>query len=127
MEEIDIFLASDDLTPPGIESDNDSEGDILLLEELLNDDLVPLAEYNHFTFDVEPDMSVKNDFDELNEDECFDSGGGLTQQFLKPLVSGVVSRFTRTSHPLFGISLGRSDILSSLSIHVYLCIIHKRL
>ncbi|GJT28277.1 hypothetical protein Tco_0908552 [Tanacetum coccineum] len=38
---------------------------------------------------------------------------GLTQQFLKTLVSGVVSRFTRASHPLFEISLGRSDILSS--------------
>ncbi|GKE74476.1 hypothetical protein Tco_1536517 [Tanacetum coccineum] len=37
----------------------------------------------------------------------------LIQQFLKPLVSGVVSRFTRAFHPLFEISLGRSDILSS--------------
>ncbi|GJS59876.1 hypothetical protein Tco_0654660 [Tanacetum coccineum] len=37
----------------------------------------------------------------------------INQQFLKPLVSGVVSRFTRASHPLFEISLGRSDILSS--------------
>ncbi|GKE87608.1 hypothetical protein Tco_1565083, partial [Tanacetum coccineum] len=82
MEEIDIFLASDDSTPPGVESVYDSEGDILLLEEFLNDDLVPLAEYNHFTFDVEPDMSVKNDFDELNEDECFDSGGGENVVFL---------------------------------------------
>ncbi|GJS75318.1 putative ribonuclease H-like domain-containing protein [Tanacetum coccineum] len=43
-------------------------------------------------------------------------GWGLTQQFLKTLVSGVVSRFTRASHPLFEISLGRSDILSSLAI-----------
>ncbi|GJY16923.1 reverse transcriptase domain-containing protein [Tanacetum coccineum] len=68
MEEIDIFLASDDSTPPGVESDYDSEGDILFLEELLNDDLVPLSKYNHFTFDVEPDTTVKNDFDELNED-----------------------------------------------------------
>ncbi|GKD55746.1 reverse transcriptase domain-containing protein [Tanacetum coccineum] len=42
----------------------------------------------------------------------------LIQQFLKPLVSGVVSRFTRASYPLCEISLGRSDILSSLSIHV---------
>ncbi|GJZ52081.1 hypothetical protein Tco_0606596 [Tanacetum coccineum] len=74
MEEIDLFLASDDSTPPGVESDYDSERDILLLEELLNDDLVPLAEYNYFTFDVEPDTSVKNNFDELNEDECFDPG-----------------------------------------------------
>ncbi|GKF42551.1 putative reverse transcriptase domain-containing protein, partial [Tanacetum coccineum] len=38
---------------------------------------------------------------------------GLTQQFLKTLVSGVVSRITRASYPLFEISLGRSDILSS--------------
>ncbi|GJT80601.1 hypothetical protein Tco_1054943 [Tanacetum coccineum] len=52
MEEINIFLALDDSTPPGVESDYDSEGDILFLEELLNDDL------------------------ELNEDECFDPGGG---------------------------------------------------
>ncbi|GKD16802.1 hypothetical protein Tco_1205960, partial [Tanacetum coccineum] len=76
MEEIDIFLASDDSTPPGVESDYDSEGDILFLEELLNDDLVPLSKYNHFTFDVEPDTTVKNNFDELNDDECFDPGGG---------------------------------------------------
>ncbi|GJV39414.1 hypothetical protein Tco_1417854 [Tanacetum coccineum] len=82
MEEIDIFLASDDSTPPGVESDYDSEGDILLLEELLNNDLVSLAEYNHFTFDIEPDTAVKNDFDELNEDECFDPGGGENVVFL---------------------------------------------
>ncbi|GKC96135.1 hypothetical protein Tco_1161577, partial [Tanacetum coccineum] len=67
--------ASDDSTPPGVESDYDSEGDILLLEELLNDNFVPLAEYHHFTFDIEPDTAVKNDLDELNEDECFDPGG----------------------------------------------------
>ncbi|GKF16621.1 hypothetical protein Tco_0061539, partial [Tanacetum coccineum] len=106
-------LASDDSIPPGVESDYDSEGDILLLEELVNDDLVPLAEYNHFTFDIEPDTAVKNDFDELNEDECFDPGGGLNHRFLKPLVLGVVSRITRASYPLLEISLGRSDILSS--------------
>ncbi|GKB38416.1 hypothetical protein Tco_0883358 [Tanacetum coccineum] len=82
MEEIDMFLASDDSTPPGVKSDYDSEVDILLLEGLLNNDLVPLAEYHHFTFDVEPDPSVKNDFDELNEDECFDPGGGENVVFL---------------------------------------------
>ncbi|GJZ09700.1 hypothetical protein Tco_0543983 [Tanacetum coccineum] len=82
MEEIDIFLASDDSTPLGVESDYDSEGDILLLEELLNDDLVPLVEYNHFTFDVEPDTAMKNGLDELNEDECFDPGGGENVVFL---------------------------------------------
>ncbi|GJW34991.1 hypothetical protein Tco_0057911 [Tanacetum coccineum] len=79
---IDIFLASDDSTPLGVESDYDSEGDILLLEELLNDDLVPLVEYNHFTFDVEPDTAMKNGLDELNEDECFDPGGSENVVFL---------------------------------------------
>ncbi|GJT51771.1 hypothetical protein Tco_0977928 [Tanacetum coccineum] len=96
MEEIDLFLAFDDSMPPGIENDNyDSEGDIHFLEELLSNDPFPLPEIessnlDHFLspcpppeppdveicFDVEPDTTVKNDFDELNEDECFDSGGG---------------------------------------------------
>ncbi|GJW83765.1 hypothetical protein Tco_0156910 [Tanacetum coccineum] len=81
VEEIDIFLASDNSTPLGVESDYDSKGDILFLKELLNDDLVPLSKYNHFTFDVELDTPVKNDFDELNEDECFDPGGGEIDVF----------------------------------------------
>ncbi|GKA92764.1 hypothetical protein Tco_0814689, partial [Tanacetum coccineum] len=74
MEEIDIFLASDDSTPPGVESDYDSEGDILFLEELLNND--PIPEYERFTFDIEPDAPIIKNFDELNEDECFNPGGG---------------------------------------------------
>ncbi|GJZ23213.1 hypothetical protein Tco_0560672, partial [Tanacetum coccineum] len=45
MEEIDLFLASDDSMPPGIEDDDyDSEGDIHFLEELLNNDSLPLPE-----------------------------------------------------------------------------------
>ncbi|GJZ64255.1 hypothetical protein Tco_0620676 [Tanacetum coccineum] len=52
MEEIDIFLAPDDSIPPGIENDNyDSEGDVLFLEELLNDDSISLLEYESFHFD----------------------------------------------------------------------------
>ncbi|GJU40676.1 hypothetical protein Tco_1193633 [Tanacetum coccineum] len=43
MEEIDLFLASDDSMPPGIEIDDyDSEGDIRFLEELLSSDSPPL-------------------------------------------------------------------------------------
>ncbi|GKC61464.1 hypothetical protein Tco_1089062 [Tanacetum coccineum] len=95
MEEIDLFLASDDSMPPGIENDDyDSEGDIRFLKELLSNDPLPLPEIessnlDHFSsprpppeppnveicFDVELDTTVKNDFDELNKDECFDSGG----------------------------------------------------
>ncbi|GJS63136.1 hypothetical protein Tco_0677700 [Tanacetum coccineum] len=52
MEEIDIFLAPDDSIPPGIENDDyDSEGDVLFLEELLNDDSIFLPEYESFHFD----------------------------------------------------------------------------
>ncbi|GKD01466.1 hypothetical protein Tco_1171740, partial [Tanacetum coccineum] len=71
-EEIDIFSRPDDLIPPGIESDFDSEEDII--DNLLNDD--PILEYEHLTFDMEPDVPVINNGDELNEDECFDPGGG---------------------------------------------------
>ncbi|GJW57390.1 hypothetical protein Tco_0104121, partial [Tanacetum coccineum] len=45
IEEIDLFLASDDSMPPGIENDDyDSEGDICFLEELLSNDPLPLPE-----------------------------------------------------------------------------------
>ncbi|GJR10133.1 hypothetical protein Tco_0792785, partial [Tanacetum coccineum] len=97
MEEIDLFLASDDLMPPGIENDDyDSEGDIRFLEELLINDSLPLPENESSNLDhfndpssprleppdveisliFEPDVPVINNVDELNEDECFDPGGG---------------------------------------------------
>ncbi|GKB13704.1 hypothetical protein Tco_0847627 [Tanacetum coccineum] len=73
IEEVDTFLVPEDSIPPGIESDFDSEGDIIFSNDLLNDD--PIPEYERFTFDIEPDAPVINNFDELNEDECFDPGG----------------------------------------------------
>nr|GEX20721.1 hypothetical protein [Tanacetum cinerariifolium] len=103
INEIELFLATDDLMPPCIESDDyDSEGDIHFLEELLGNDSIPLFEnksYNfdhhddpsfsrpppeppdvEFFFDFEPNSrevisAVMNNIDELNEDECFDPGG----------------------------------------------------
>ncbi|GKB10550.1 reverse transcriptase domain-containing protein [Tanacetum coccineum] len=71
-EDIDIFSGPDDSIPPGIESDFDSKEDII--DNLLNDD--PIPEYECLTFDMEPDVPVINNVDELNEDECFDLGGG---------------------------------------------------
>ncbi|GKE04848.1 reverse transcriptase domain-containing protein [Tanacetum coccineum] len=68
-EEIDIFSGPDDSIPPGIESDFDSEEDII--DNLLNDDAIP--EYERLTFDMEPDVLVINN---VNEDGCFDPGGG---------------------------------------------------
>ncbi|GKE82452.1 hypothetical protein Tco_1552452, partial [Tanacetum coccineum] len=74
IEEVDTFLVLKDSIPLGIESDFDSEGDIVFLNDLLNDD--PILEYERFTFDIEPNAPVINNFDKLNEDECFDPGGG---------------------------------------------------
>ncbi|GJS40861.1 hypothetical protein Tco_0565904 [Tanacetum coccineum] len=52
MEEIDIFLAPDDSIPPGIKNDDyDLEGDILFLEDLLNNDPLSLPENESFLFD----------------------------------------------------------------------------
>nr|GEV23118.1 hypothetical protein [Tanacetum cinerariifolium] len=122
-EEIDIFTGTDDLMPPGIESDDyDSEGDIHFLEELLSDDSISFPEnessnFDHHDdpsfpcpppeppdvevfFDFEPNSGelisvVMNNIDELNEDECFDLGGGVKTPFLTlacPLrVSGISS------------------------------------
>ncbi|GKB73162.1 hypothetical protein Tco_0934574 [Tanacetum coccineum] len=71
-EEIDIFSGPDDSIPPGIESDFDSEE--VIIYNLLNDDLI--SEYERLTFNIKPDELVINSVDELNEDECFDPGGG---------------------------------------------------
>ncbi|GKB63728.1 hypothetical protein Tco_0919914 [Tanacetum coccineum] len=92
IEEIDLFLTSDDSMPPGIESDDyDSEGDFRFLEELLINDSLPLPENESYNlnsvdnpespvvkscFDFEPVVAVTNDFDVLNDVESFDSGEG---------------------------------------------------
>nr|GEX40346.1 hypothetical protein [Tanacetum cinerariifolium] len=52
MEEIDLFLDTDDLMPPGIEIDDyDSERDILFLEELLSNDSLSFPKTESFHFD----------------------------------------------------------------------------
>ncbi|GKD77210.1 hypothetical protein Tco_1339831, partial [Tanacetum coccineum] len=59
MEEIDLFLASDDSMPSGIEIDYyDSEGDIRFLEELLSNDSPPLPENESFSLDHFNDPSL---------------------------------------------------------------------
>ncbi|GKE93139.1 hypothetical protein Tco_1574234, partial [Tanacetum coccineum] len=68
-EEIDIFSGLDDSIPPGIESDFDSEEDII--DNLLNDNPI----HERLTFNIEPDAPLINNIDELNEDECFNPGG----------------------------------------------------
>nr|GEW85470.1 hypothetical protein [Tanacetum cinerariifolium] len=104
-----ITLFPNNSIPPGIENFYyDSEGDIHFLEELLSDDSLPLpknesSNFDHhddssfprpppelsdveFFFDFEPHSgelisAVMNNIDELNEDECFDPGGGEIDVF----------------------------------------------
>ncbi|GJX47147.1 hypothetical protein Tco_0272337 [Tanacetum coccineum] len=58
MEEIDLFLESDDSVPPGIKNnDYDSEGDIRFLEELLSNDSPPLPENESSNLDYVNDSS----------------------------------------------------------------------
>ncbi|GJX15876.1 hypothetical protein Tco_0216708 [Tanacetum coccineum] len=91
-EEIDIFTSTDDIMPPGIENtDYDLEGDIRFLEELPNNNLIPLPEHESPNLDhqdnpstpqpppeppdveirFEPDTAMTNNFDVLNKDACF--------------------------------------------------------
>ncbi|GJY53959.1 hypothetical protein Tco_0445623 [Tanacetum coccineum] len=68
-EEIDIFSGPDDSIPPGIESDFDSE------EDIIDNLLIGNPTHERLTFNIEPDAPVINNVDELNKDECFDLGG----------------------------------------------------
>nr|GEV20085.1 hypothetical protein [Tanacetum cinerariifolium] len=53
MEEVNLTLTPDDSMPPGIENDDyDSEGDILIREELLSNNSLSLPENESFHFDI---------------------------------------------------------------------------
>nr|GEX15871.1 hypothetical protein [Tanacetum cinerariifolium] len=52
MEEIDLTFTPDDPMPPSIEDDEDSEWDIIFLERLLHDDLIPLPDIPDFSYEV---------------------------------------------------------------------------
>nr|GEY87153.1 hypothetical protein [Tanacetum cinerariifolium] len=98
LEEVDLFLASDNSIPPGIENFGyDSKGDIRFLEELLIDDpiLFPNNESSDFEddplfarpppelpdveffFDSKTDVIAEEISDELIDDECFDPRGEI--------------------------------------------------
>nr|GEX18643.1 hypothetical protein [Tanacetum cinerariifolium] len=58
MDDIDLFLDTDDLMPPGIKNDDyDSEGNIHFLKELLSNDTLPLPEIESSNFDHHDDPS----------------------------------------------------------------------
>nr|GFB53873.1 hypothetical protein [Tanacetum cinerariifolium] len=56
--EIDLFLDTDDLMPPGIKNNNyDSKGDILFVEKLLSNDSISFPENESSNFDHHDDPS----------------------------------------------------------------------
>ncbi|GKA16918.1 reverse transcriptase domain-containing protein [Tanacetum coccineum] len=67
-EEIDIFSRPDDSIPPGVESDFDSEEDII--DNLLNND----STRERLTFNIEPDAPVIHNVDEINEHDVLTPG-----------------------------------------------------
>ncbi|GJV51210.1 hypothetical protein Tco_1446951 [Tanacetum coccineum] len=88
MEEIDLFLATNDSMPPGIEDDDyDSEGDIRFLEELLNNDSLPLPENESSNLDHFNDPSPSRPPPEPPDVEiCFDfepDAGVVTTKVVK--------------------------------------------
>nr|GEX46999.1 RNA-directed DNA polymerase, eukaryota, reverse transcriptase zinc-binding domain protein [Tanacetum cinerariifolium] len=85
-EEIDIFTGTDDLMPPGIESDDyDSERDIHFLEELLSNDSIPLSESESSNFDHHDDPSFPRPPPEPPDVEVFfePESGVLTTNVVK--------------------------------------------
>ncbi|GJY42168.1 reverse transcriptase domain-containing protein [Tanacetum coccineum] len=121
-EEINIFPSPDDSIPPGIESDFDSEEEIIFLDNLLNDD-ISVPEYEHFTVDIEPDAPVINNFDELNEDECFDPGEVILMLKLtipSHFSFGLFSRFSPTLRFLLYFSSPgmKTPFLTSAHLHL---------
>ncbi|GKC26538.1 hypothetical protein Tco_1033832 [Tanacetum coccineum] len=112
-EEIDIFSGPDDSIPLGIESDFDSKEDII--DNLLNDD--PIPEYEHLTFDMEPDVPVINN---VNEDECFDPRGGEINVEVNDSFTFVTRTFfcislTLRFFPYFPLPRMRTPFLTSAS------------
>nr|GFB34694.1 hypothetical protein [Tanacetum cinerariifolium] len=72
MEEIDLFLATDDLMPQFIENDDyDSEGDIHFLKEFLSNDSLPLFKNESSNFDHHDDLSFPRSPPEPPDVEVF--------------------------------------------------------
>ncbi|GJT63619.1 hypothetical protein Tco_1015099 [Tanacetum coccineum] len=89
-EEIDIFSIPDDSIPPGIENDDYDSEDEDNSTSLPENDSSNLDHFhdpssprppleppdNEICLNLEPDMAIKNIFDVLNDNDCFDPGGG---------------------------------------------------
>nr|GEU75413.1 hypothetical protein [Tanacetum cinerariifolium] len=85
-EEIDVFIDTDDLMPPGIESDDYGlEGDIQFLEKLLSNDTPPILENKSSNFDHHDSPSFPRPPPEPPDVEIFfeSNSGVLTTNVVK--------------------------------------------
>nr|GEV88702.1 hypothetical protein [Tanacetum cinerariifolium] len=112
MEEINLFLTSDNSIPPGIENvDYDSEGDIFF-KELLRNDSIPLPEFESFHFDLYDEASSPSPSKKPPED-----GGILTTKWIAPdLESLSCSWFCPSSTRASIFSIWESDILDLINL-----------
>nr|GEY76295.1 reverse transcriptase domain-containing protein [Tanacetum cinerariifolium] len=99
-EEIDIVTDTDDVLPPSVENDDESEGEINVVEALVIDDSIPFPINESFDFEDDPSIprppleppddefdfdpnsgevisALMNDNDKLNKDESFDPRGEI--------------------------------------------------
>ncbi|GJW30494.1 hypothetical protein Tco_0047369 [Tanacetum coccineum] len=85
-EEIDLFPGLDDLIPPGVENDDSEDEDnstfFPVNESSILDPSFPRPPPEPPDVEIclkfETNTAVKNNFDVLNKDDCFKSGGGAT-------------------------------------------------
>ncbi|GJR74807.1 hypothetical protein Tco_0087172 [Tanacetum coccineum] len=89
VEEVDIFIVLEDSIPPSIESDLDSEGDIVFLDNLLNE--YPIPELNVFkkpsTLRADADPPVdKHTLMSLVKTNVFDPRGGEIECFSRKIL-----------------------------------------
>nr|GFD34920.1 hypothetical protein [Tanacetum cinerariifolium] len=91
MEEINLFLTPNDPMPPSIKDDEDSEGDILFLEGLLHNDLIPLPDTLDFSYEVRtflPFFTYPVTYPVLlsfgSENKIFDPGITINHFYFKP-------------------------------------------
>ncbi|GKE75780.1 hypothetical protein Tco_1537821, partial [Tanacetum coccineum] len=117
-QEIDIFSRPDDSIPPGIESDFDLEEDII--DNLLNEN----PTHGRLTFNIEPNAPVINNVDELNEDECFNPGGGENNVEVDDSFTIVIwtflPSFTYPKDSPFILSVGSEDLVFDPCIFIFL-------
>nr|GEX45894.1 hypothetical protein [Tanacetum cinerariifolium] len=101
LEAVDLFFASDNSIPSGIENiDYDSKGDIHFLKELLSNDSIPLPENESSNFDHFGDLSFPRPPPEPPDDEVFFDFKPDTGVLTTKVVKGISEHYVLMSNIL---------------------------